>query len=398
MSSYVMVARARASAIFYPGKQFSLNYQIPGKQPFQLLFRTTYQNRGFDEPVPIDLWVEARGSAVSVDEAGETFGNAALEICTHLALTANASMGHLEPHLIFDATPDANEHQFLQAFLPEEPVTVVPGRRIDVEVLQGFVIALAKHPERQRLSNATVQYVEALRYWRRGNEIRCLAHLYMGIDAVTKAVLCEHQRTTGKTEDQLAEEWGASDPDKLKRRKKLEGQARRRLIFKSDLNCEEKAREVSNQFEHGWSAFGTMRAPAEEIVGKTAGYLRRAILETSGLQASLLDRALDHQYSVPRGPLVLVRYVRGTLTGHVDKLAPEGELYPSFRWHSGLEKVQREANGTFQFTPKDTVTSQFGAGVTMTNLRYEVWDGTAIIEREPIEQPVMTSAASIKAD
>lgn len=52
MSSYVMVARARASAIFYPGEQFSLNYQIPGKQPFQLLFRTTYQNRGFDEPYP----------------------------------------------------------------------------------------------------------------------------------------------------------------------------------------------------------------------------------------------------------------------------------------------------------------------------------------------------------
>lgn len=399
MPIYVVVGRARASAIFFPGEQFVVTFDNrTGQQPFQVCFRTRYKDSGFDAPVPMDLWIEARGPAESLEDAGETFLGAASEIVNYIALTTNASMGQIELNLIFDVTADAAEHEFLQSFLPDEPVNVVPGRRIDVELMKGFLPAFQANNTRQRLGNATIQYVEALRHWRHGNEIIPLAHLYMGIDAVTEAVLSNYLRTTGKNEEEVAVEWGASNTDKLKRRKELLGQVRRRLIFKGDLDCEKKAREVSNQFEHGWSAFGAMRKPAEEVVGKTAGYLRRAILETSGIDAKLLDRALGPPYSVPRGPLVLVRYVRGTLTGSAEQLAAPGELYPAFRWESSLAKVQRGADGAFQFAPKDTVTSKFAAGVTMKALRYEVWDGTAMIERKPIEQPVTTSEASVKAD
>ena len=162
MPTFVMVARSRASAIFYPGDEFSVKYEPTDREPFHLRFGTMYRDAGFDAPLPVDLWVEGRGSASDVHDAGEAFGNAALEVSTYIALITNASMGHLEPHLIFDVTPGATEHDFLQSFLPDKPVTSVPGRRIDIELLTAFMRALAKHPERERLSRAAVQYVEAL--------------------------------------------------------------------------------------------------------------------------------------------------------------------------------------------------------------------------------------------
>lgn len=392
MPVFVMVARSRASAIFYPGDEFSLNYERAGDEPFQLRFGTTYKDAGFDAPLPMDLWVEALGTASDVQSAGEAFGNAALEINNYIALIVNASMGHLETHLIFDATPGTTEHEFLQSFLPDRPVTVVPGRRIDIELLKEVLLALAKHPERERLSRAAVQYVEALRSWRPGHEITCLAHLYMGVECVTKAVLREHLRSTGKDEEQLAAEWQVNSPDKLKRRKMIDGEARRRLVFGGDEQCARKAREVSDGFEHGYSDFGSMRKPAQETIVKTAAYLRRAILETVGIEVALLERALGPKYSVPRGPLMLVRYVRGTLIGSAEQLAADGQLYPMFHWQSGLQMVRIGEEGVYQFTPKDTVTANFGPAVQMSHARYEVWDGSKMIE-----QPIANSAAAVKS-
>jgi hypothetical protein len=387
-----MVARSRASAIFYPGEGFSLSYAPPEGEPFQLGFATTYQEAGFDVPLPMDFCVEARGTARDIHSAGELFGNAALEISSYIALTANASMGHLEPHLIFDATPAVTEHEFLQSFLPDQPVAAVPGRRIDIELLHRVVQSLATHPERERLGRATVQYVEALRSWRPAHEITCLAHLYMGVECVTKAVLRQYLRSTGKDEEQLAVEWQVNDTDKLKRRKGIDREARLRLVFRGDKQCADKARAVSDGFEHGYSDFGSMRKPAQEIIVKTAAYLRQAILEATGIELRLLERALGPQYSVPRGPLMLVRYLRGTLTGAVEELAAEGELYPIFFWRGGLQKVQLGEDGVYQFTPNDTFTAKLGAGVQLSRIRYEVWDGSKIVEQDaPLETPNQNS-------
>jgi hypothetical protein len=35
--------------------------------------------------------------------------------------------------LIFDASPERDQHEFLQIVLPEQPLRGVPNRRIDVE-------------------------------------------------------------------------------------------------------------------------------------------------------------------------------------------------------------------------------------------------------------------------
>jgi hypothetical protein len=313
MGTYVMVARARASAVFYPETSFSMDYVPPGEDPFKLRFSTTYQG-GFEVPAPKDFWVEARGPATDLHHAHELFGNAALEVSSIIALAANASMGLLEPELVFDASPETNEHEFLQISVYDAPLTAVPGRRIDVGIVAALVSALAGHQERKRLLRATVQYVEALRSWRPGHEISCLAHLYMGVEALTKAVLREHVRRTGRSEDQLLVDWQVE-------RTRLDSEVRRRLIFQGDEECFTKAREVSDGVEHGFTDFNDMRKPAYEVVVKTAEYLRRAIIELVDLDPSVVERALGPKYDTPRGPLNLVRYIRGTLIGKPEQLA-----------------------------------------------------------------------------
>jgi len=382
-----VVARTHGSAIFLPDESFSLNCTSSNGESFTLRFATSYHDEGFDVPVPRNFWVEARGPAPNLDSAVELFGNTALEISALIALAANASMGFLEVELAFDVTPELDEHDFLQSFLPDSPRNLVPGRRIDMEVLEAIVRALTNHPERDRLNRATTQYVEALSSWRLGYEITCLAHLYMGVEAVTKAVFREYLRKMDKSEHKIVEEWGISNSDKLKRRKEIEGQARRRLVFQGDAECARKARSVSDGFEHGFSDFGKMRKPARETIVQTAEYLRRAILETLGIEKKLLDRALSEDYRGPRGPLALVRYLRGTLTGHPEQLAAEGELYPIMNWRSSLRTIQIGENGKYSFRPNETLTGKFGAGVQLKIRRFEVWDGCSITAPSPEPSP-----------
>jgi hypothetical protein len=220
----------------------------------------------------------------------------------------------------------------------------------------------------------------------------------MGVEALTKAVTREHIRSSGKTEEQLAVEWHVDDPDKLKRRKGIEAQARKRLIFRGDAECLKQARVVSDGFEHGFSDFSSMRKPAQNVIVKTAAYLREAILQTVGIEARLLERALGPKYSAPRGPLMIVRYIRGKLTGTAEHLAGAGQPYPSFHWHSGLENVEIGKDGLYGFTPKENLTANFGPDVHMSGLVYEAWDGSKILEQGAIDAAFTNITISVKSD
>jgi len=254
MGQYVMVARTRASALFYPGTSYEMNYKPVEGEPFHLTF-------GTEVPVPKNFWVEARGPARNLHEAGEQFGNTALLFATMIALTANADMGQLEPELVFDVTPGASEHDFLQSFVPDPPMDAVPGRPIDVELVSAVVAALAGHEDQQRLCRATAQYVEALRSWGPGQEITCIAHLYMGVEAVTKAVLRAHMRRSGRSLNELVADWNLRISPRTNVGKEVEREARQRLIFHGDLDCARKAREASDAFEHGYPPMYHLQDP-----------------------------------------------------------------------------------------------------------------------------------------
>jgi hypothetical protein len=314
MKSYVVVLRARASAIFYPGDQFTMNYLPNEGDAFRLTFKTTYDgNAKFDAAPPVDLWAEATGRSTDLHRAAEVFSNAALEISTIIALSVNAYMGELQPELIFDENPESNEHEFFQSFIPNAPHAVVPGRRVDLEVLGALVQQLANHRERKRLLRATAQYVEALRSWRLGREISCVAHLYMGVEALTKAVAREHMLATGKTQEQLGSEWGIDDSMSNKANR-FDSEGRKRLIFQGDAEAYESAKNVSDGFEHGFRDFDEIRKPARDVIVKMAGYLRRTVIGMTSIDSQLATRALGPDYEIPRGPLVVVRLLLASLS------------------------------------------------------------------------------------
>ena len=380
MGTYVVVARTRASAILYPGINLTLESHHPDWGKFKLVFRTRYQEQGYDAPVPKDFWVEITGNAPDLHAAVAAFAGTAAEISSIVAVCVNATMGQLEPEIVFDATPTNAEHEYFQSFVPESPTIPVPGRRIDVEAVGAVLSLLASHPERPRITRAIAQYAEALSFWRLGREISCIAHLYMGVEALTKAALRQHSKKTGKSEEQLAIDWQIDVVDRRRRQERLNGEVRHRLIFDSDKECYQKAKKASDAFEHGYHDYNAIREPAKEILIRTAACLRRAIFDTLGLEEALRTRILSEEYAMPRGPMLLVRYIFGKLVGKVEDLAAPDQQYPCCEWRSTLKKVAIAEDGRYGFAVENTLTVKIGEKTQFRPEHYEVWDGSTMRE------------------
>lgn len=367
----VVVANSRASAIFEPGEHVAMNFEGP-LGTFTVKFWTDYGG-DFEVPVPLKLCAEGRGPAAGLSDAAKRFGNAARAGSGILAFVANADVGLLQPELVFDVSPDQDKHDFLQIVQPERPLQAVPNRRIEVEAVGAVGVALSAHPELIRLRRAIAQYATALSFWQLGQELQCVAHLYMGVEALTKAMLRQHLLVRGLSEEALIQEWQIE-------KKQLDSEVRRRLIFLEDQEAYTKAKSVSDGLEHGFSEYDEMQAPAREVVVRTARRLRRAILDMLNLEVQIRERLLGKDFDEPRGPVLLVRYLRGTLSGHADDLAMPDQLYPVMQWRGGIKSVVRDENGKFSFTTDEGFTAKLGKGVTFTPGTYEVWDGSKISE------------------
>jgi hypothetical protein len=384
----VVVAKSSASAIFEPGAEVAMNFETrPGT--FAVRFWTNYGGK-FDIPVPLHFCAEGRGPAEGLDDAGKRFANAARAGSTILALVANADLGLLEAELIFDASPDRDQHEFLQIVLPEKPLRAIPNRRIEVEAVSAVGAALATHPELVRIRRAIAQYALALSLWQPGHEIQCLAHLYMGVEALTKARLRRHMEAHGLVkEDDLTEEWQI-------KRTQLDAEVRRRLIFLEDQQAYAKAKRVSDGLEHGFSEHDEMHAPAREVVVRTAQYLRQAILDMLNLERGMRERLLGPDFNDPRGPVALIRYLRGTLSGPATGLAMADQLYPLMQWRGGIKSVTRGEDGKYSFATDEGFTAKVGQGVTFTPATYEIWDGSSI--KELPKTPTLSAAVERDED
>jgi hypothetical protein len=371
--TYVVVAKCRASAILAVGAQIVVTCNLPDRPPFMVAIWTNYGG-SFDISIPLELCAEVKGAAPSLKEAGELFANTARGINAVIAFAVNADTGVLEPELIFDASPDKDQHEYLQSFIANTPIQAIPNRRIDVGATQALIAAIGKHKEQERLRRVTSQYAQALNLWQPGHEIECLSHLYMGVEAATKLILREHVTRIRTTEEELAVTWGVP-------KKHLESEARRRLIFCEDTATYQTAKKISDGFEHGFGDYDTMRKPAQDVIVRCAGYLRGAIIRNLGLDRSVEEILLDAQYEEPRGPVLLVRYLRGTLIGKADQLAAPDQRYPIMDWRWQAKSVSVDAEGKFSIEPNSTVTPRLGEGVQFLPLSFEVWDGSKITTR-----------------
>lgn len=384
LSSYVVVARAQASAILPQDQKLSVSYRFGNQDPINIVFCTRFLEKGFDLPIPEDLWVEATGVSNSLSIASEQFSNGMADICNVLAISTNAYMGRLEVELAFDTTKDVREREYCQRFVEGRPITQVPGRVLPVPATIAVMDALVGHVDKNRLMRAVSQYSLALEDWSPGSELLCVVHLFMGIEALKPIAVRQHLLETGLTKESLGQLWGYVHGRRESLVQFLEHEARKRLLFEGDMECHRKAKYVSDNFEHGLDNFGNLHVPAKEAVVATAKYLRQAILKFMGLNEETNRLLFSPPYQAPRGPLKLIKFLRGRILSNANNLAAPGQEYPIIHWESSLAKVVRNEDGGYSFSPTETFAPQLGIGVSFRPESFEVWDGSTLQEqRQP---------------
>jgi hypothetical protein len=137
------------------------------------------------------------------------------------------------------------------------------------------------------------QYWIALRNWLPGREVLALAHLYMGMEALTKAALRRERTKHGCTSDQaLVKELGIE-------KKELDGFVRRETLFQGDGETYRAAKAASDGFEHGFLSLADVHSLASQARDRTGELLRMAIFDAGGLEKNASEILLGEKYGTP---------------------------------------------------------------------------------------------------
>jgi hypothetical protein len=391
MATYVVVLGAESDARF---RDVPIPFQATGIPtpfgPVDLIFRTRYADEGFSAGVPRETWIDARGTTEQTPALAEVVGaytNAAAGLLPMIALATNAWVGDVQPKLAYDATPGKAEREFFESFVREERGTLPPIRRmVDAVATTSLLQAIAQHEARNRLTRAGVQYALALGHWRPGNEIMAVAHLFIGMEALTPIALKRELDTRNCSRDELAELWGIHEEVPALRATKLAAEVRRRILFRGDGDTASKARKASDGLEHSFMDFAGVRELAENVVKDTARYLREAILEFSGVDQATRDTLTSPPFDIPLRSHY-ARYVWGTLVGAGDELAAQNQEYPVLHWGAGLKSFEvEEGTDRHLIGLNQTMTFRAAPGIQFRMSRFEMWaaGGSSAL---PAEQP-----------
>lgn len=373
-TGFVVACRGRASAIFRPDEALAVTYKDQSGQSRRMQFGTRYRNLGFNTPVPEDLWVHTEGSAPSIEAAVRIAAVGSQEILVAIGLAANAWMGKVEPEVAFDSTKGKTTRDFWQAFVPELPIAVVPGRFVEIRSSMGLLKALQDSPYKDALLRAAGQYCAALERWTLGAEVLVVAHLFMAAEAIKGAALRKHLADLNLSEGELATRWGYKQSDGSKIKLFLESNSRRRLVFEGDDACHRSAKAISDSFEHGFSYNGkNLTDDADAIAEAVAAHVRKCLLSVTGMAAPEQDALLAAPYDRPLGPLRHWNIFRGTLQGEGESYAHPGAAYPIMIWKHRLAAVVRDAEGKYGYRPEEKLTAHLGPGFKIGAMRYEVW-------------------------
>ncbi len=354
---YTVVLRCPSSARFLPeqGQEMTVPAFPETNGPVVARLRTLWVDEGFETPTPRELWIEVTLQTPSLDKATSIATAVARFAASSLAFTANVQSGTPEVHVAFDSSPTATKREFLEVFLPAERGLLREGRMVKTDEYSLVLQGLLNSSESSRVSRALHHYELALRYWYIGGEYLALAHLYMAVEALTKAVLRRECQSRNLSEAELARANGIDpdDPERPRWHPALESWARRELIFRGDATTYDSARSASDGVEHGFMELNEVHERAMASTEQTFRYVRLAILELIGLSPDD-HRELAERY--PRDVASLRKIVRGYLLGEADELAAPDQEYPYVEWSSSIRSLTREGDTfTAQFNEKFTV-------------------------------------------
>ena len=368
MPTYITVIRMPAS-FFIP---LDTRLQLDSDGNLVRFFSESVEVEG--QRVPRELVAEVRCEAPSLLKALESSAQSVIATTQVMSFIANAHVGFPEIDVAFDATPGVEDRDFFQRRLVPSPNLgeLVPGRYIDAATAGPVHAALAAHRDGSRLLAAISHYSHALSWWRPGNETLALAHLWMGVENLTGAVIRQRLATHGSTEADLMDDLQVSE------KRDLRPAVRQHLVFRGDKEAYLAAKNASDGFEHGFMNLVAVRRLAQQVHVTVATYLREAVFELlDGLSDDIRSTLLGPQFQRPRGPLAVDKYFWGKLKGQGEKLSADGFRYPCLDWSEKISKVSEGADGTWSFSFDDKMTVRCGDGFGIQRTRYEVWDVSA---------------------
>lgn len=372
LKSYRVTGRGKATFIFGRGDEISTIYTRDGISG-NIRLSTRYIECGYETPVPGDMETVIDVESENIEDA-VTWVTAGYELASIVSLAANAALSPLEIELAYETTPGKTEREHFQRFVATDKGTH-SSRRVPMDATVAFMSAIAVHPERNRLVRAITQYNQALIRWSMGNELLCVAHLFMGVEALKIACLRKQLDETGVSREELANEWGFVPAPNWTVDRFLDQESRTRLVFHGDALHHKLAKEVSDKFEHGLANGGDLFKDARETLVPSAEHLRRAIIELSGIAECHASVLLSEKFKWPRGLGELEQYFRSTLVGEGEISGGAGWPHPCWEWRHTIKSVTLdEESWIFSYTPETNMTARIPAEFVFQGGKLEVWD------------------------
>jgi hypothetical protein len=333
-----------------------------GDFELKLLTRTD-QIDGIETPIPREIWIELTGPAPSLAIAVNIASATANDFVRQVAFAANAWHGVINVHLAYDSSAGRQERDFFQNWVPDERGLPRQAREIDPDLMYRLLESITKTSQREkpRISRAITQYTDALQYWKLGNDLYALAHLYMGVEAITETVIRAELRRRGlKKRKELEIELNGPPAESLllrlatyfyvlaggSRKETLGSWARLELVFRGDKEIYLTAKRASDRLEHGVAAHQDVQRLAEKCVAKTAMYLRESILSQLNMSESDLDALTSKPYEQPTNTGGFERQFLATIVSDDDEIAAPDQAYPLVRWEFKLRDFSIAEDGT----------------------------------------------------
>jgi hypothetical protein len=282
-------------------------------------------------------------------------------------LSANAAIYDPDVEVAFDNTVGIPERDYFQNYIPPERLIPHISRPVNIEATVALLRAVDLHVDAVRLRRCANHYRLALEHWRLGRETLSLAHLWMALEALTKAKIRSECVVRGLVEPRdLATSLGVELP-------MLDATVRKDLILKGDEECYRQASRASDGLEHGYLDFGKIRDLSTNVRQRMAGYVRSAIFDILGIQDDTLQLLTSDPYNKPIGYWPVAKYVRGKLVGSGDELAAKGNAYPFMRWRPSIKAANVDETGEIHLQMEETVTAELADGISFQPQSIEVW-------------------------
>jgi hypothetical protein len=378
-----------------------------GEYDLKIVTRTE-KVAAFDTPLPRELWVEVSGNAPTLQDAANIAYALADEYVRIAAFATNAWQGLLEFHLGFDSSAEGDKREFHQNWVFDEQGLVRPARNVNPGVAIKLFEAYARLEagERNRILRAIFMYTDSLQFWKHGGEIHALAHLYMGVEAITPLVVMGEVRRRGlknREELDVALHGAPADSWKLRwatwlyvkcggrRGSQLDAWIRREIIFKGDANTYKAAKGASDKWEHATDDRARIHQLASASLSSTANYLRSAILDILPLESVDRQALASGEFSTPASTLGYQRWVSGLLNSSGKELAAPDQAYPILRWEFTMKGLNIGERGRYEMTVNQKLTPMLGSGVTIT-LDKLYFSGPEPMQHDNVEVKVQRGA------